>query len=299
MGEDLDKTVLLGPDNFNKDAIDQAEGPDWQDFVGIICLLINSTISFIEENKAGNVGASLMACLARKAKKFLEVKFWTKYCQVKYQYRESNVATIVVTVDDDEVIASYFKGDETLANDSRRKLKVEHVALGNTWAVVAEALSRSKQAELDESATQAARMEMVYQMVAIKDLQDLHHKLLFALLSIKDPRQYYDSQHANADRNVGDVEFSTKPRSHNLNTQHTCDFLQNIISDMRENGFSDPVVRPDVALKVLIDLTQHHSSTKYHIGKSPQENVLDQLPEGNKEEALHHSTFTQELLKHF
>ncbi|PPD85789.1 hypothetical protein GOBAR_DD17270 [Gossypium barbadense] len=31
------------------------EGLDWQDFVGIICLLIiNSTISFIEENNAGN-----------------------------------------------------------------------------------------------------------------------------------------------------------------------------------------------------------------------------------------------------
>ncbi|KAF9597034.1 hypothetical protein IFM89_015189 [Coptis chinensis] len=68
---------------------------------------------------------------------------------------------------------------------------------------------------------------------------------------------------------------------------------------MRENGFSDPAIRLDVALKVLIDLTQHHSSTKYHIGKSPQENVLDRLSEGNKKEALHHSTSTQEILKHF
>ncbi|KAL5698609.1 P-type H(+)-exporting transporter [Ranunculus cassubicifolius] len=45
------------------------EGPDWQDFVGIVCLLfINSTISFIEENSAGNAAASLMARLAPKAK---------------------------------------------------------------------------------------------------------------------------------------------------------------------------------------------------------------------------------------
>ncbi|PQQ08408.1 plasma membrane ATPase 4 [Prunus yedoensis var. nudiflora] len=43
--------------------------PDWQDFVGIICLLvINSTISFIEENNAGNAAAALMAGLAPKAK---------------------------------------------------------------------------------------------------------------------------------------------------------------------------------------------------------------------------------------
>jgi len=43
--------------------------PDWQDFVGIIVLLvINSTISFIEENNAGNAAAALMANLAPKCK---------------------------------------------------------------------------------------------------------------------------------------------------------------------------------------------------------------------------------------
>ncbi|XP_004302360.1 PREDICTED: plasma membrane ATPase 1-like isoform X1 [Fragaria vesca subsp. vesca] len=43
--------------------------PDWQDFVGIITLLvINSTISFIEENNAGNAAAALMARLAPTAK---------------------------------------------------------------------------------------------------------------------------------------------------------------------------------------------------------------------------------------
>ncbi|KAI3967558.1 hypothetical protein MKW92_009258, partial [Papaver armeniacum] len=45
------------------------EGPDWQDFVGIVCLLIiNSTISFIAENNAGNAAAALMARLAPKSK---------------------------------------------------------------------------------------------------------------------------------------------------------------------------------------------------------------------------------------
>ncbi|CAA6658723.1 unnamed protein product [Spirodela intermedia] len=45
------------------------QGPDWQDFVGIICLLIiNSTISFIEENNAGNAASALMARLAPKTK---------------------------------------------------------------------------------------------------------------------------------------------------------------------------------------------------------------------------------------
>ncbi|XP_065867209.1 ATPase 10, plasma membrane-type-like [Euphorbia lathyris] len=45
------------------------QGPDWQDFVGIVCLLIiNSTISFIEENNAGNAASALMARLAPKTK---------------------------------------------------------------------------------------------------------------------------------------------------------------------------------------------------------------------------------------
>ncbi|KAI5083900.1 hypothetical protein GOP47_0000069 [Adiantum capillus-veneris] len=43
--------------------------PDWQDFVGIVVLLvINSTISFFEENNAGNAAAALMARLAPKTK---------------------------------------------------------------------------------------------------------------------------------------------------------------------------------------------------------------------------------------
>ncbi|XP_074263141.1 ATPase 7, plasma membrane-type-like isoform X1 [Silene latifolia] len=45
------------------------KGPDYPDFVGIVVLLIiNSTISFIEENNAGNAAAALMARLAPKAK---------------------------------------------------------------------------------------------------------------------------------------------------------------------------------------------------------------------------------------
>ncbi|KAL4328595.1 hypothetical protein AHAS_Ahas13G0215800 [Arachis hypogaea] len=43
--------------------------PDWQDFTGItVLLIINSTISFIEENNAGNAAAALMAGLAPKTK---------------------------------------------------------------------------------------------------------------------------------------------------------------------------------------------------------------------------------------
>ncbi|XP_019057508.1 PREDICTED: ATPase 10, plasma membrane-type isoform X4 [Tarenaya hassleriana] len=51
-------------------------GPDWEDFVGIVCLLlINATISFIEENNAGNAAAALMAHLALKTRVIRDVQW--------------------------------------------------------------------------------------------------------------------------------------------------------------------------------------------------------------------------------
>jgi len=45
------------------------EPPDWQDFVGIVVLLLlNSTISYVEESSAGSAAQALMANLAPKAK---------------------------------------------------------------------------------------------------------------------------------------------------------------------------------------------------------------------------------------
>ncbi|ORX37107.1 plasma membrane H+ ATPase [Kockovaella imperatae] len=47
----------------------EGEPPDWQDFVGIILLLlVNSTIGFVEERNAGNAVKALMDSLAPKAK---------------------------------------------------------------------------------------------------------------------------------------------------------------------------------------------------------------------------------------
>jgi H+-transporting ATPase len=45
------------------------EPPDWEDFLGIILLLLaNSTIGFIEQRNAGNAVKALMAALAPEAK---------------------------------------------------------------------------------------------------------------------------------------------------------------------------------------------------------------------------------------
>ncbi|PKA49465.1 Plasma membrane ATPase 4 [Apostasia shenzhenica] len=56
----------------------RGKDPDWQDFIGIVVLLvINSTISFIEENNAGNAAAALMARLAPKTKVLRDGR-WTE-----------------------------------------------------------------------------------------------------------------------------------------------------------------------------------------------------------------------------
>ncbi|CAN1174700.1 ATPase 7, plasma membrane-type [Linum perenne] len=56
----------------NMETVDLNKPTDYHDFVGIILLLIiNSSISFVEENNAGNAAAALMARLAPKAKSAL------------------------------------------------------------------------------------------------------------------------------------------------------------------------------------------------------------------------------------
>ncbi|KAL0358333.1 UNVERIFIED_CONTAM: ATPase 6, plasma membrane-type [Sesamum angustifolium] len=53
--------------------------PDYPDFIGIVVLLfINSTISFIEENNAGNAAAALMAGLAPKTRFVLRDGKWSE-----------------------------------------------------------------------------------------------------------------------------------------------------------------------------------------------------------------------------
>ena len=76
--------VLVFLSNF---AVNQNKPPDWQDFIGIITLLvINSTISFIEENNAGNAAAALMARLAPKAKVLSFAPPTTLYMLLQYAY---------------------------------------------------------------------------------------------------------------------------------------------------------------------------------------------------------------------
>ncbi|KAE9462429.1 hypothetical protein C3L33_05672, partial [Rhododendron williamsianum] len=100
--EGANRLQIFGPNKLEEKklmAIALANGdgkpPDWQDFVGIICLLvINSTISFIEENNAGNAAAALMAGLAPKTKLYLIWKQILTLCNAKEDVKKKVHAII-------------------------------------------------------------------------------------------------------------------------------------------------------------------------------------------------------------
>ncbi|KAA8523510.1 hypothetical protein F0562_009933 [Nyssa sinensis] len=292
--------------------------------------------------------------------KMTEKDFWTKYSKAEYFLRSKNAVAAAAEAAEDEELAIFFKHDDVLLNEARRKIRrvdptldmeadegddymhlpdhgLPHVGskdamdsqyeqyrrslsqslnrhaevvlegrainmeLGDTRAV-AEALARLKQVQLANEASHGnnnqQRLVRISRMAEIEDLQ-APRDLPFAPLCIKDPREYFDSQQANALKALGDTLAATKQMKCRLSTSEAYRSLREFISEVKVAGLGDPIVKPEVTIKVLNGLTQSISSTKYHLGKNPQESVLDRLPSMTKEELLHHWTSIQELLKHF
>ncbi|KAH7545455.1 hypothetical protein FEM48_Zijuj01G0095700 [Ziziphus jujuba var. spinosa] len=162
--------------------------------------------------------------------------------------------------------------------------------------IVAQALVRSRP-ETNENASQE-RLERISRMTEIEDLQAPHDHP-FAPLCIKDPREYFDAQQANALRSLDDTRAGTEQMKCNLTNEEVYGSLRKSISEIKTRGLNDPIVKPEVALMVFNGLTQNISSNKYQLGKNPQESILDRLPNTTKEELLHHWMSIQELLRHF
>ncbi|XVF19568.1 hypothetical protein REPUB_Repub11eG0122500 [Reevesia pubescens] len=167
---------------------------------------------------------------------------------------------------------------------------------------VAEALARSKQESSikgeSDGDTSRERLRRVSRMTEIEDLQGPNN-LPLAPLCIKDPRDYFDSQQANALRTSADALGGTEQIKCSLSTQEVYGSLRESISVIKAKGLKDPIVKPEVAYQVFDTLTNSISTTKYNIGKNPQESVLDRLPKKTKEELLHHWTSILEILRHF
>ncbi|KAF7837371.1 general transcription and DNA repair factor IIH subunit TFB1-1-like [Senna tora] len=162
---------------------------------------------------------------------------------------------------------------------------------------VAEVLARTRQAESDVDIEQERRNRLS-RMTQIEDLQaqDDNH---FTPLCIKDPREYFDSQQANAVKTLDDSQAGMDQSRCNLSSEEAYGSLRASISKIKTMGLSDPLVDPEIALKVHTGLTKNISSTKYHLGKNSKESVLDILPNTTKDQLLDHWVCSQELLRHF
>ncbi|KAK7278558.1 hypothetical protein RJT34_23590 [Clitoria ternatea] len=160
---------------------------------------------------------------------------------------------------------------------------------------VAEILARRKQES--DGLIEEERRNRISKMTQIEDLQaqDNHP---YAPLCIKDPREYFDSQQVNAVKTLDDSQAGMQVRC-NLGSVEAYDSLRTSISKIKATGLRDPLISPEVALKVLNGLTKNISNTKYHLGKSSQEGVLDMLPNTTKDKLLDHWVCSQELLRHF
>ncbi|WVY96018.1 hypothetical protein V8G54_028169 [Vigna mungo] len=255
--------------------------------------------------------------------KMNEVDFWNKYFKAEYLHSTKNAVAAAAEAAEDEDLAVFLKDDEILEIEARKKVRrvdptldmeadqgddythlPDHGIFRDGSKEISEAqnslykrtllqdLNRQgavvlegKTLESDEVVGDEERQNRISKMTPIEDLQaqDDHH---YAPLCIKDPRDYFDFQQANAVKTLDDSQPGMEQMTCSLGSEEAYGSLMSAISKIQATGLRDPLFSPDVALKVLHGLTKNISSTKYHLGKTSQESVLDILPNTTKEKLL-------------
>ncbi|KAK3126857.1 hypothetical protein QOZ80_7AG0564040 [Eleusine coracana subsp. coracana] len=166
---------------------------------------------------------------------------------------------------------------------------------------LAEALAKSMQEPSSTSFFDDANRERllkVSRMTAIEDLQT-PQSLPYAPLCIKDPRDYFDSQQANALGSFGSSNDGRKVRNSTLSTDDVFHHFRDQISYIEINKLNCPVIQPDISLKVLNELNEGISRSRRLNQKNPQESLLGRLPQHTRDELMDHWAAIQELLRHF
>ncbi|AQK50810.1 General transcription and DNA repair factor IIH subunit TFB1-1 isoform 1 [Zea mays] len=166
---------------------------------------------------------------------------------------------------------------------------------------LAEALARSKKEPPSTSNVDDDNHERLMKVARMTEIEDLQapRSLLYAPLCIKDPREYFDSQQANALRSLGGSNGGRKAHSCSLSTEEVFHHLMDQMSSVKVNRLNCPIVQSDMALKVLNELNEGISRSRRLNLKNPQEGLLGQLPQHTRDELMDHWTAIQELLRHF
>ncbi|XP_066352959.1 general transcription and DNA repair factor IIH subunit TFB1-1-like isoform X3 [Miscanthus floridulus] len=206
------------------------------------------------------------------------------------------------TVDADSELAR-----RTLSQDLNRHAAVvlEGRSLGNVESTdpktLAEALVRSKKEPPSTSIVDDANHERLVKVARMTEIEDLQapRSLPYAPLCIKDPKEYFDSQQANALRSLGGSNDGRKARTCSLSTEEAFHHLMDQMSSIKVNKLNCPIIQSDMALKVLNELNEGISRSRRLNLKNPQEGLLGQLPQHTRDELMDHWTAIQELLRHF
>ncbi|CAL5004039.1 unnamed protein product [Urochloa decumbens] len=166
---------------------------------------------------------------------------------------------------------------------------------------VAEALARSKKETPSTSTVDDANHERLVKVARMTEIEDLQapRSIPYAPLCIKDPREYFDSQQANALRSLGGSNDGRKARNCSLSTEEAFHHLMDQISSIKVNKMNCPVIESDMALKVLNELNEGISRSRRLNLKNPQEGLLGRVPQHTRDELMDHWTAIQELLRHF
>lgn len=163
---------------------------------------------------------------------------------------------------------------------------------------VAHALARAQQTEARDRAADTEvdkrRTQRVHNMTDMEDLQGPPAPT-FVPLTIQDPRKYFDSQQSTP---AGEGVAAADVNCHMTPSLAFGSFKQQLNS-FQAGESRDPVIAPNLALKVLTDLTQQIASTKYTTGTTAERNILESLPRATRDEILQHSATVNELLRHF
>lgn len=163
---------------------------------------------------------------------------------------------------------------------------------------VAHALSRALQKDVaSEAADRGAekrRTERISVMTEMEDLQGPPPSS-FVPLTIQDPRNYFDSQQsAGAEGGAPAAMASTS-----VNPAVLLSTFKAQLKNFQTKRQRDPAIAPDLAFKILTDVTQHIASSRHTTGTAAERNILDSFPRATRDELFQHSNTANELLRHF
>ncbi|KAF8712912.1 hypothetical protein HU200_028692 [Digitaria exilis] len=166
---------------------------------------------------------------------------------------------------------------------------------------LAEELARLKKEPSSCYNTDDANHERLVNVAHVTCMEDLQapRNIVYAPLCIKNPREYFDSQQANALRSLGGSNDGKKACNCSLSTDDAFFHLIDQVSSIKANRLNCDVVDSNVALKVFNELNKGISYSRSHNLKSPHENILGQLPGQTRDELMDHWASIQELLRHF